>query len=109
MIPRDLKIKIAEQLLIIEWPDSVRSEFPMALLRRECPCATCRTERDEKDRNPLTILKSDPADLKVVNAEMVGNYAIRLFWSDSHDSGIFDFRFLRSLHERSSGGDEVRE
>jgi DUF971 family protein len=32
-----------------------------------------------------------------VHAELVGNYAIRFRWSDGHDTGIFDFRFLRSL------------
>lgn len=95
--PADLKVKISEQRLIVDWQDGVRSEFDLAHLRRVCPCATCRTEREAQGNNPLKILKSDPAGVRVTGAELVGNYAIQFRWSDGHDTGIFDFRFLRRL------------
>ena len=95
--PRDLKVKIAEQKLVIDWVDGKQSEYAFAQLRRVCPCATCKTERSRADANPLKILKADPSDLRVVNARLVGNYAIQLYWSDGHNTGMFDFRFLRSL------------
>lgn len=95
--PRDLKIKIAEQTLLIEWADGVRSELGLGLLRRHCPCATCRTERESTSNNPLRILRSDPSGLRVVDARLVGNYAVQFTWSDGHNTGIFEFRFLRSL------------
>jgi len=95
--PADLKVKIGEQRLIIEWKDGRRSEYDLALLRRLCPCATCRTERESQASNPLRILKADPSGVRVVGAELVGRYAIQFRWSDGHDSGIFDFRFLRHL------------
>jgi len=98
-LPRDLKVKIAEQKLLIEWKDGLQSEFSLAELRRRCPCATCKTEREQQDDNPLRVLKSDPAGVRVTNAELVGNYAIQFFWSDGHSTGIFDFRFLRALAE----------
>jgi len=95
--PRDLKLKLKEQMLHVDWSDGARSEFPLAVLRKHCPCATCRTEREAQSPNPLRILKSDPVGLRVVNAKLVGNYAIQFEWSDGHSTGIFDFRFLRSL------------
>lgn len=95
--PRDLKIQLAQQRLIIEWQEGHRSEFTLAQLRRVCPCASCRTEREKSSDNPLRILRSDPSDLRVVSANLVGNYAIQFHWSDGHNTGIFDFRFLRSL------------
>lgn len=95
--PKDLKVKIAEQKLLIEWKDGRTSEFPLAQLRKHCPCASCRGEREKTEDNPLAILKSDPRDLRVVNARLVGNYAIQLIWSDGHDTGMFDFKLLRSL------------
>ncbi len=95
--PKDLKVKIAEQKLLVDWKDGRKSEFPLAQLRKHCPCATCRGEREVVNDNPLTILKSDPRDLRVVDARLVGNYAIQFIWSDGHDAGMFDFRFLRSL------------
>ncbi len=94
--PRDLKVQIKEQRLIVEWADSTTSEFSLDALRRRCPCATCRTERS-KPPNPLQILKSDPSGVRVTRAQLVGTYAIQFFWSDGHDTGIFDFRYLRSL------------
>lgn len=95
--PVDLKVKIAEQRLTIDWSDGRKSEFELALLRKHCPCATCRTEREEADANPLRILKFDPSGVRVTSAKLVGNYAIQFNWSDGHNTGIFDFRFLRSL------------
>jgi DUF971 family protein len=95
--PRDLKVKIKEQRLLIEWQDGRTSDFSLAELRRVCPCATCRAERSSQDANPLRILRSDPSGLRVTSARLVGNYAIQFFWSDGHNTGIYDFRFLRSL------------
>ncbi len=96
-VPRHLKVMIAEQRLLIDWKDGAHSEFSMAELRKACPCATCRTEREKQHDNPLYILKSDPTDVVVTTARLVGNYAIQFDWSDGHNTGIFDFRMLRSL------------
>jgi len=97
--PADLKVKISEQMLFIDWRDGKRSQYSLNELRRVCPCATCRTEREHEERNPnpLKILKADPTGVRVVGARLVGTYAIQFTWSDGHDTGIFDFRFLRTL------------
>ncbi len=97
--PADLKLKRAEQELRITWKDGRTSVYSAAKLRQNCPCATCRTEREKQSATALTILKRSPEDLKLVNAQLVGHYAIQLFWSDGHDTGIFDFRYLRSLDQ----------
>lgn len=102
--PKDLKLKLAEQALHVEWRDGVSSRFALPQLRRVCPCATCRTERDASSGNPLTILKSDPSGIRATSAQLVGNYAIQLFWSDGHQTGIYEFRFLRSLADESADG-----
>lgn len=99
--PKDLKVRIKEQRLFVEWSDGCRQEFALDDLRRQCPCATCRSDRDEAKANPLRILKFDPAGVRVTSAELVGNYAIRFRWSDGHDTGIFDFHLLRELGEDS--------
>ncbi len=97
--PRDLKVKIKEQLLLIDWKDGSQSNFPMDTLRKVCPCAQCKTERTQQSDNPLNILKFDPAGVRVMSANLVGNYAIQLHWSDGHNTGIFDFRFLKELDQ----------
>ncbi len=100
--PKDLKVQIAEQRLLVEWNDGTHSEYSLDELRRRCPCASCRTEREAKDANPLQILKFDPTGVRVESANLVGNYAIKFRWSDGHDTGIFDFRFLRTLSDSTA-------
>lgn len=95
--PADLKVKLREQRLMIDWKDGTRSEYSLDALRRVCPCATCRTDRETQQANPLKILRSNPTGVHVVHAALVGSYAIQFEWSDGHKTGIFDFRFLRSL------------
>lgn len=95
--PRDLKVELKNQHLRVDWTDGRQSEFALAALRAQCPCATCRTDREEAQKNPLQILRSDPTGIRVTSAKLVGNYAIQFTWSDGHEAGIFDFRYLRSL------------
>ena len=99
VVPTDLKVKLAEQRLQVTWADGSQCVYDLAVLRRHCPCATCRTEREQRSESPasLTILKSDPRNLRATGAQLVGRYAIQFEWSDGHNTGIFDFRFLRSL------------
>ena len=71
--PKDLKVQIGAQRLMIVWHDGTQSEYALGELRRRCPCATCRTEREQQDPNPLKVLKSDPTDVRVTTAQLVGN------------------------------------
>lgn len=95
--PKDLTVQIAKQRLLVEWADGSRSEFSLDDLRRKCPCASCRTDREGAAANPLRILTFDPSNVRVTSANLVGNYGIKFVWSDGHDTGIFDFGFLREL------------
>lgn len=95
--PVDVKVRLREEEIRISWADGVESVYPFVYLRKKCPCASCRTDRQKKV-NPLHILaKAPPAKVTVANAELVGNYALQLTWSDGHNTGIFDFRYLRSI------------
>jgi DUF971 family protein len=40
--------------------------------------------------------------LKMVNVEPIGNYAIRIVWSDGHSSGIYSFEHLRKISPEST-------
>ncbi len=96
--PADIKLSLTAQTLAINWQDGHRSEFELGRLRRVCPCATCRKER-ARPPNSLRILNL-PAGvdkIEVIDAELMGHYAINLKWSDGHDSGIYDYKFLRAL------------
>lgn len=86
--------------LRVRWADGHVSEYPLAYLRRSCPCATCRHEREESSRNALKVLKVAPNVQQMTtadSAELVGHYALRVTWRDGHDLGIFDYATLRAL------------
>lgn len=97
--PNSLALKRAEQELRVQWKDGRESVFSAVRLRKSCPCATCRTERERDTSTLLPILKTSPDDIKLTSAKLVGTYAIQLFWSDGHDTGIYDFKYLRALDE----------
>ncbi len=99
--PESLALKRVEQELRVSWKDGQASVFPAFRLRKNCPCAACRTEREKDTGSLLPILKTSPDDIKLTSAQLVGSYAIQLFWSDGHDTGIFDFRYLRALDDAS--------
>jgi len=49
-------------------------------------------------------------DLELREIERVGNYALSFTWGDSHSSGIYSFRYLRTLGELvgSQGAEAVK-
>jgi DUF971 family protein len=97
--PRKLDLKKDEKLDIV-WDDGRVSSYSLSLLRSMCPCAQCKEQREEKGKrvNPLRILPGNYAKpLTVESAELVGNYAIKLTWSDGHDTGIYSFQYLSDI------------
>ncbi len=83
--------------LMIEWNDGHRSYYTWKHLRDNCPCATCRDER-EKPPDPFRILS--PKELQpLAPAAMspVGRYAYKIVWNDGHDTGIYTLDSLREL------------
>jgi DUF971 family protein len=106
-IPVKIDLKKDERLLV-EWPGRRVGNYSLSYLRTMCPCALCRTVRSgsnphdliqqPKKKTSLNILPGNFAEpLKVVSAEMVGNYALRLEWSDGHGSGIYSFAYLYEI------------
>ena len=98
--------------LTIKWDDGHTSHFSLGELRKQCPCATCRSEREapKSKGNPLS-LDVLPANIgratQFANARLVGNYAIQVEWGDGHNTGIYDFRYLRLLcppEKHTAGG-----
>jgi DUF971 family protein len=85
-----------DEKLEIDWKDGRKCVYSLSLLRSMCPCAQCKTTRAQKSM--LTILPGNySGTLTAVSAELVGNYALRIDWSDDHGSGIYSFEYLREI------------
>lgn len=94
--PSDIRIRKKSRLLRLEYPDGVCHELPFELLRVYSPSAEVRGH----GTGPGT-LQTGKRDVMVTGAEMVGNYALKLSFSDGHDSGLFSWSYLRELGELS--------
>ena len=114
--PAELDLKKDEGLAVV-WSDGVRSYYPIAHLRRLSPSADARELRKQMQKNPLTVLPAGKGGggsgpLVATNAELVGNYAIKIEFSDGHRTGIYPGSYLREidperLRDRPAPGDDA--
>ena len=44
------------------------------------------------------------ADVRAENLEPVGRYAVRIDWSDGHNSGIWSWEYLLEMRSEQSAG-----
>jgi len=97
--PRRLNLKKDEKLEV-EWQDGLTSVYKISYLRAMCPCAQCKALREEQKQRKslLNVLPGNYSrPLTALGAELVGNYAIRIDWSDQHGTGIYSFDYLRQI------------
>lgn len=99
--PKHIDLK-KDRGLTIEWADGSTSYFSIAFLRKMSPSAEMKQLREEQAKNPLTVLpssmaRSSNATLLAESAELVGHYAIRIRFSDGHDTGIYSWAYLRQI------------
>lgn len=96
--PRHLELK-KDSALIVHWDDGRVSLFPLTYLRRMSPSAEAKAAREEMERNRLNVLPANwsTGQVTATGAELVGNYAIRVIFSDGHDTGIYSWSYLREI------------
>ncbi|MDX9910360.1 MAG: DUF971 domain-containing protein [Phycisphaerales bacterium] len=111
--PHRLDLK-KDRGLTIEWADGSTSYFTIAYLRRMSPSADMIELREQMRKNPLTVLPSggggssgggggSGGELVAMDAELVGNYAIRIRFSDGHSTGIYSWDYLREIDPAREG------
>jgi len=109
--PKHLDLK-KDRGLTIQWADGTGSYYTIAYLRRMSPSADQRELRKAMGSNPLTVLPASPSGdaITAEDAELVGNYAIRIRFSDGHSTGIYTWDYLREIDpahgERPAPGDD---
>lgn len=89
-IPTAVKAPHGARVMEITWADGYKSVLKHEILRGYCPCAHCQGHGGRLQFVP-------GGDLDIRDIEQVGNYALKFTWGDRHDSGIYTFRYLRSL------------
>jgi ATP-binding protein involved in chromosome partitioning len=91
--PREL-FQADQATLGIVWSDGHESRYPVRDLRLACPCAHCIQEwTGEVMVKPELV----PVGVQPLSLESVGNYGLRIAWSDGHATGIYTFERLRAF------------
>ena len=100
-VPRDI-ILVGNELAVV-WDDGSESYFALEKLRRDCPCAMCKGEKDimgnvyRGPERPLTA-----RSFLVAGHRRVGAYALQIDWADGHNDGIYSFETLRRMAAESA-------
>lgn len=83
--------------LIIHWQDQTTTINHAYELRLHCPCAHCVDERTGQK-----ILKDEdvPLDISIQSAERVGQYGVKITFSDGHNTGIYLDETLKTLDKQ---------
>jgi DUF971 family protein len=93
-----------EEGVTLVFGDGHVCRFALDDLRRHCPCASCRNDR-EAGREPWPRPGS-PLPLTVTDAELTGAWGIRFVWNDRHGTGIYPWGLLREWCD--TGGRSLR-
>jgi DUF971 family protein len=87
----------------IDWRDGHHSSYTLACLRDECPCANCtgahgtEPQKSSYSKPPGGLFPMFKPAIKILSAEPIGNYAIRIHWNDGHNSGIYSWEHFRNI------------
>lgn len=82
------------ETLVLRWDKGRVQRLGAAFLRSRCPCELCRTG----------AVKLEPSmfpDLKVEAADLVGNYALQLRFSDGHAYGAYSYDLLEAMPDEA--------
>ena len=105
--PRPIEIGRAhERDVKIRWSDGSEVIYPARFLRLQCPCAVCVDElTGRRTLQPSAV----PENVHPTGIEPVGHYAIQIYWSDGHSTGIYTWERLNELGRRIAGSSGAQE
>jgi DUF971 family protein len=89
--------------LALAFSDGAEVYLPLPLLRRACPCAACQGEPDALGRVVRPLVEHGPRAFDLTRFEVIGGYALQLFWADGHSYGIYSYPYLIKLNELQAG------
>ena len=87
--PEEIRLSKAKDRLEIRFDDGAQFSLPAELLRVESPSAEVQGHGAGQKITP-----AGKQDILISSIEPVGNYAIRIGFSDGHDTGIFSWNTL---------------
>ncbi len=94
--PVRLTFRASASELFAEFDDGMSGSVDYRTLRLASPSAEVQGHGQGPKPPPPFV----PKDIRVLKADPVGRYALRLFFSDGHSSGLYTWNILRALTVR---------
>jgi len=95
--PEELRLNPEKTELRVAFGDGVREVLPAELLRVTSPSAEVQGHSPAERK-----LVSGKSGVSIRGIEPVGNYAVRLIFSDGHSTGIYTWSYLHDLSQRKN-------
>ena len=92
LIPTEIRIRRSTRALELTFNDGTAASLPAEYLRVESPSAEVRGHAPDQK-----ILVTGKQDVNIAAVEPIGNYAVRIRFTDGHDTGIYSWTFLKLL------------
>ena len=90
--PRELRVSPDRRLMTVIFDAHAPIELKAELLRVVSPSAEVQGHSPEQ-----RVTVPGKIDVEISRLEPVGNYAVRVVFSDGHDTGIFTWAYLHTL------------
>ncbi|MFH0733770.1 MAG: DUF971 domain-containing protein [bacterium] len=98
---KPVKIKIEPLLSMnINWDNGTDTVIKLANLRKECPCAECKSDRSKNSKSYIPIYSDEQLLIKEI--KISGKYAVNIIWGDDHSTGYYMFDYLFSISQNVS-------
>lgn len=105
MTPQEITLHQRSGILELQYEDGSHFELPAEYLRVFSPSAEVQGHLPEE-----AVLQHGKKHVKIKELQPQGNYAIRIVFSDGHDSGIFSWTYLYDLgsNQKANWNDYLR-
>lgn len=90
--PTEIRLRADRTSLLVSFDDGASYDLPAEYLRVLSPSAEVQGHSPEQRQ-----VVGGKVDVTISAVDPVGNYAVRLIFSDRHDSGIFSWKYLHKL------------
>jgi len=90
--PSEIKFHQKSKLLEIIFDDNTECMLSTEFLRVHSPSAEVQGHSPEQ-----AVLQVGKENVSIDKIEPVGNYAIKIFFSDGHDTGLYSWQYLKML------------
>ena len=95
--PENIRVHRDEGILELVWNAEETSRIPLRVVRQSCPCAACV---DEFTGRQILDPDSVPENIVPDEVALAGNYALKVRWSDGHDTGLFTWSHLKAVADQ---------